>query len=579
MALLSSSSSEPPLQLQHVTSSLAAPTTTADPELFLPPPPQLRQWQQQLQQQQQQQPQQPHQKSISRPIDPTATIHSNTARSLPSHNNRMTHPPLPHEYLHHQQQQLAMQQRSNMLLQQQQLQQRQHQIMWMQQQQQQQQLQQRLALENATKVSEKVSGHEGMVQPATIRELSDAWVEAVQTSDVTTTTAATRNQNEEYDDAVIGANFDELALAWETAQLELQDEIDDLTNLWAGENLDANAYQFQNTALPLDLVTHNKNKNSTESTSTNTTTTTDWMEEGYREFHAGNMTAAIQAFEMELQQMDMDNATAWCMLGKCHAENDMDALAIQCLEEAVNRDPYSMDALLSLGVSYVNELNHVAALQNLKEWILHNPKFANLDVNGRDDLYAPSTTATTTTIGTSTDAAFDEVQRLLLSALDYQMQHNRNDQNMTASVLEALGVVYNVSRDYDAAIDVLQQSCALRPHDYQLWNKLGATLANSGTERSEEALSAYHQALQIKPKYARAWLNMAIAHSNLQQYDDAARCYLQTLSINPNAEHCWSFLRIALTCIERDDLLPAATAHNLDAFKGDFDFVTYNDSR
>ena len=141
-----------------------------------------------------------------------------------------------------------------------------------------------------------------------------------------------------------------------------------------------------------------------------------------------------------------------------------------------------------------------------------------------------------------------------------------------------MGVVYNVSRDYDAAIDVLQQSCALRPQDYQLWNKLGATLANSGTDRSEEALSAYHQALQIKPKYARAWLNMAIAHSNLQQYDDAARCYLQTLSINPHAVHCWSFLRIALKCIERDDLLPAATEQNLNAFQGHFDFVTYNDN-
>lgn len=36
--------------------------------------------------------------------------------------------------------------------------------------------------------------------------------------------------------------------------------------------------------------------------------------------------------------------------------------------------------------------------------------------------------------------------------------------------------------------------------------QLGATLANS--QRSEGALPAYHKALDIKPKYARAWLNM-----------------------------------------------------------------------
>jgi peroxin-5 len=37
-------------------------------------------------------------------------------------------------------------------------------------------------------------------------------------------------------------------------------------------------------------------------------------------------------------------------------------------------------------------------------------------------------------------------------------------------------------------------------------HQLGATLANS--QRSEGALPAYHKALDIKPKYARAWLNM-----------------------------------------------------------------------
>jgi tetratricopeptide (TPR) repeat protein len=36
--------------------------------------------------------------------------------------------------------------------------------------------------------------------------------------------------------------------------------------------------------------------------------------------------------------------------------------------------------------------------------------------------------------------------------------------------------------------------------------QLGATLANS--QRSEEALPAYQRALALKPKYARAWLNM-----------------------------------------------------------------------
>ena len=155
-----------------------------------------------------------------------------------------------------------------------------------------------------------------------------------------------------------------------------------------------------------------------------------------------------------------------------------------------------------------------------------------------------------------------------------EYQTTNDDPSSTADIFEALGVVYNVSRDYDAAVDVFRQACELRPADYQLWNKLGATLAN-GT-RSDEALPAYHRALQLKPKYARAWLNMAISHSNLQQYEDAARCYLQTLSLNPAAVHCWSYLRIALSCSERWDLIPAAAAQDLEAFREHFDFVVYN---
>jgi hypothetical protein len=70
----------------------------------------------------------------------------------------------------------------------------------------------------------------------------------------------------------------------------------------------------------------------------------------------------------------------------------------------------------------------------------------------------------------------DEVMQLMVGA-------NAQCGGKDAGVHEVLGVLYNVSKDYDSAIGAFQEAVNMRPDDYTLWNKLGATRANSNKVR------------------------------------------------------------------------------------------------
>ncbi len=266
------------------------------------------------------------------------------------------------------------------------------------------------------------------------------------------------------------------------------------------------------------------------------------FQQGIELFNQGEIRDAILAFQAHVQHEVDDSSEGWRMLGKCHQEHDEDRQAIECLKRAVEEDPYNLDALLDLGVSYVNELDSQNALETLKGWIDHHPSFQGMKYT--PDAYSDGT-------------LMDEIMQLMLQAREFDATD--------PDVHIILGVLYNVSRDFDSAVASLRQALSLRPDDYSLWNKLGATQANGN--RGLEAMPAYEKALQMKPKYARAWLNMGISYANLGNYSKAVRGYLKALKLNPQASHVWSYLRIAFTCMERFDLLKLVDERNVDLFK------------
>ncbi|XAR67296.1 hypothetical protein NMG60_11002000 [Bertholletia excelsa] len=266
------------------------------------------------------------------------------------------------------------------------------------------------------------------------------------------------------------------------------------------------------------------------------------LKEGQDLFRKGLLSEAVLAFEAEVLK-NPDNAEGWRFLGMAHAENDDDQQAIAAMMRAQEVDPTNLEVLLALGVSHTNELEQAAALKYLYGWLRHHPKYGTLvSPDMPESLY------------------YADVARLFNDAAQMSPED--------ADVHVVLGVLYNLSRDYDKAIESFKTALKLKPQDYSLWNKLGATQANS--VQSADAIEAYQQALDLKPNYVRAWANMGISYANQGMYEESIRYYVRALAMNPKADNAWQYLRISLSHGSPNDVLEACESRNLDVLQKEF---------
>jgi peroxin-5 len=304
------------------------------------------------------------------------------------------------------------------------------------------------------------------------------------------------------------------------------------------------------------------------------------MEAGIKLFGEGRLDEAVLAFEAVVRGDGASSSDAWRWLGTAHAENDDDQVAIMCLEKSLAADADNLEALLDLGVSYTNELFHDEALRFLESWLQKHPAYASIPALMPADHDADAVAAAVPShLAASTPAAMSSKRP---SGRAFQSRHDRVVAMFKrAAAIDAhdpdvhtvLGVLYNLSREYELAEHAFAESLRLDGSNYSLWNKLGATQANSTrADGSKQAVTAYRRAIELKPTYTRAWVNMGISYSNQGLYDLAAKYYLKALSLNESANHVWAYLRIALQCMNRDDLAALVHQRQLDLFRNDFAF-------
>ncbi|XP_028984803.1 peroxisomal biogenesis factor 5 isoform X2 [Betta splendens] len=311
----------------------------------------------------------------------------------------------------------------------------------------------------------------------------------------------------------------------------------------------------------------------------------DPLSEGVKRMAAGDIPGAVRFFESAVQR-EPDNQLAWQYLGTCQAENEQEFAAISALRRCIELKNDNLTALMALAVSFTNESLHRQACETLRDWLKHNPKYSSVweqNERERQNDGAREREKERERFGSLLpESLFTEVQTLFLHAA------NSDASQVDPQLQCGLGVLFNLSGEYDKAVDCFSAALSVTPQDYLLWNKLGATLANGS--RSEEAVAAYRRALELQPGFVRSRYNLGISCVNLGAHREAVEHFLEALSLQRQAagdgaraargpggaaatimsDNIWSTLRMALSMMGESSLYGAADRRDLDTLLAHF---------
>ncbi|GAA6032299.1 hypothetical protein JCM8097_008106 [Rhodosporidiobolus ruineniae] len=292
-------------------------------------------------------------------------------------------------------------------------------------------------------------------------------------------------------------------------------------------------------------------------------------------------------------QRDPSSAGAWLALGLKQQQNEREDLAIAALKRAVELFAADVDgstaaeagaAHLGLAVSYTNEGRRFEAYEEIDRWVSALGRSTEATPTSR--AYANEIDQYRNLFGAQLPTTSRERLEYLSGLLIRLAQSHAEvggGHGVDADVQIALGVLFNSSEDYIKASDCFEAALSVRPHDPLLFNRLGATHANSGN--TQLAMQYYLAALDLDPGYVRARFNLAVANMNLGQYEDSVQHLLTALSIQetdaeqahieqapvaePNGHNgitsntLWDSLKVSLLQMHRSDLAALAQQRDL----------------
>lgn len=271
-------------------------------------------------------------------------------------------------------------------------------------------------------------------------------------------------------------------------------------------------------------------------------------------------------------QQDPYNANTWYELGVRQQSSERESKAIQALRRCLAIDPSYLPAWLALGVSYTNESNRTGTYNAVREWVTRHPDPRYIKI-----------------VKERAGGALESGEPKKLVEILIEMARTPGEaQQVDADVQIVLAVLLNAMEDYPRALDCFLTALAIRPDDWLLYNRTGATMANNG--RAEEALAYYYRALELNPGYIRGRYNLGISCVNLRRYEEAATHILDALVLQDSeggdavdeivegsgnrrgvtSSALWDSLRTACLNLARADLASMCDRRDLDGFRNIF---------
>lgn len=216
---------------------------------------------------------------------------------------------------------------------------------------------------------------------------------------------------------------------------------------------------------------------------------------------------ALKQYETVLK-LRPNYAPAYFHMGLAYSALGDTKTSIDAYRQAIQHNPSYLKAHYNLGLQLINARKWTEAAQQF-EWILGRyPKHSRSQFNlGR----------------------IDNGRKDYAAAIEHYRSAIAMRQGNYPEALVNMGLIFAEQHEYDKAISAYNDAIRLRPDYATAWYTMGLVQQQEG--KMAEAEHSLQTAIQHKPKFLQAWTELGALYLGQDRLDDASRAYMQALQL------------------------------------------------